>query len=203
MNLFVGSLINVVVDVVVVVVKAAQMFGQTLQLPERLQAEVAVVLCVDFLLLFLVDANVVVAVVVTVVDEFWFVPASVRGQVGGAVEPLVAFRAPIFDQNNLAAPANNEKSKNFKKRASKQKFDDGGFFSKINDRKMDKLSMVAVVTWLMKPLKLKPSTCHPSNNNNNVSSSSNNNPVINLRSFTRKTPTQIGGRLSRLSLTSD
>ena len=202
MNLLVGSLINVVV---VVVVKAAQMFGQTLQLPERLQAEVAVVLCVDNLLLFLVVVvvSVVVAAVVTVVDEFRFVPASVRGQVGGAVEPLVAFRAPIFDQNNLAAPANDEKSKNFKKRASKQKFDDGGFFSKINDRKMDKLSMVAVVTWLMKPLKLKPSTCHPSNNNNNVSSSSNNNPVINLRSFTRKTPTQIGGRLSRLSLTSD
>ena len=198
MNLFVGSPINVVVDVVVVVVKAAQMFGQTLQLPERLQAEVAVVLCVDNLLLLLDDA-----VVVTVVDEFRFVPASVRGQVGGAVEPLVAFRTPIFDQNNLAAPANDEKSKNFKKRASKQKFDDGGFFSKINDRKMDKLSMVAVVTWLMKPLKLKPSTCHTSNNNNNGSSSSNNNPVINLRSFTRKTPTQIGGRLSRLSLTSD
>ena len=99
------------------------MFGQTLQLPERLQAEVAVVLCVDNLLLLLDDA-----VVVTVVDEFRFVPASVRGQVGGAVEPLVAFRAPIFDQNNLAAPANDEKSKNFKKRASKQKFDDGGFF---------------------------------------------------------------------------
>ena len=195
MNLFVGSLINVVV---VVVVKAAQMFGQTLQLPERLQAEVAVVLCVDNLLLFLV---VVVVVTAVIVDGFRFVPPSVRGQVGGAVEPLVAFRAPILDQNNLAAPANNEKSKNFKKRASKQKFDDGGFFSKINDRKMDKLSMVAVVTWLMKPLKLKPSTCHPSNNNNN--SSSNNNPVINLRSFTRKTPTQIGGRLSRLSLTSD
>ena len=78
MSLFVGSLINVVVDVVVVVVKAAHMFGQTLQLSERLQAEVAVVLRFDNLLLFLDDVVVVtVGVVFTVVDEFRFVPPSV------------------------------------------------------------------------------------------------------------------------------
>ena len=73
MNLLVGSLINVVV---VVVVKAAQMFGQTLQLPERLQAEVAVVLCVDNLLLFLVVVVVSVVVAAVVVVALTVVAAA-------------------------------------------------------------------------------------------------------------------------------
>jgi hypothetical protein len=87
-------------------------FGQVLPHSEGLAADAAGVPRPNVLVLLDVVTVIVVVVVVVVlvVGRSWLVPASVRGQVGWAVEPLVALRTSVLDQNDHAAPAKSRKT---------------------------------------------------------------------------------------------
>jgi hypothetical protein len=47
----------------------------------------------------------IVVVVVVVPGGTWFMPPSVRGQIGGTIEDFVTFRASVFHMNNHGASA--------------------------------------------------------------------------------------------------